>query len=174
MHCETVLPQAGAATASLIKNNNSDNRQCTTTIGCNNDDDGELIKDDISAASSPPPTSPQLEQRSRIMAAHAHNDSLILQDGVLRSLRDSTQDLTGGSSSSGVVPLSPRPWYKRSVARDEKRTGTNSNKKKSKSPDNLPEIQPGREGITLKETFEEKYSYFIRKVLVVALFFSEK
>ncbi len=159
-----------------------DNSQCTATAGgsgCCDSDATACQKDNPISRPCSPPVSPQLNQRSLIMnlnnsnnnnsGTHAQNDSLILEDGQLRSLRDSNQDLSACVGGGGGAPLSPRPWYKRSIARDEKRcaptTGTNSGgKKKSKSPDNLPEIQPGREGITAKENFEEKYSYFTRKV----------
>jgi hypothetical protein len=177
MHAQTaaIAPQStngvSSSTFSTVNNSNNDSQHCPTASKnyCEGDlSNGDVTKDDgdILAVQSPPPVSPQLGQRHN---AHAQNDSLILQDGVLRSLRDSTQDLTGGCGGGGSAPLSPRPWYKRSVARDEKqqRTATTTaggGKKKSKSPDNLPEIQPGREGITLNQTFEEKYSYFIRKV----------
>ncbi len=161
----------------------SDNNQCTNTTaggsGCDSDATACQNDNPISRPGSPP-VSPQLNQRSLIMnlnnnnnninsGTHAQNDSLILEDGQLRSLRDSNQDLSACVGGGGGAPLSPRPWYKRSIARDEKRCapttmGTSGGKKKSKSPDNLPEIQPGREGITVKENFEEKYSYFTRKV----------
>ncbi len=186
MHSEAVLlrgagTSAGTTTTSSVKLI-SDNSQCTNTTaggsGCC-DSDATAQNDNISRPGSPP-VSPQLNQRSHVMnlinnnsnnssGTHAQNDSLILEDGQLRSLRDSNQDLSACVGGGGGAPLSPRPWYKRSIARDEKRCapttmGTGSGKKKSKSPDNLPEIQPGREGITVKENFEEKYSYFTRKV----------
>ncbi len=192
MHSEAVLlrvagTSAGTTAASvrLI----SDNSQCTNATaggnGCGDSGDATAQNGNISRPGSPP-VSPQLNQRSLLMnlnnsnnnnnsGAHAQNDSLILEDGQLRSLRDSNQDLSACVGGGGGAPLSPRPWYKRSIARDEKRcaptTGTsNGGKKKSKSPDNLPEIQPGREGITVKENFEEKYSYFTRKVPAIFLF----
>jgi len=185
MHSDPVLQRGvgtsavvGTTAASVLSSNES--RRCITTEGggqsCGDRDATVLDEENISA-----PSSPQLTQRSHIIppesqstehahsqsGEHAQNDSLILEDGVLRSLRDSNQDLSACVGGGGGAPLSPRPWYKRSIARDDKRTagtGTNSGKKKSKSPDNLPEIQPGREGITIKENFEEKYSYFTRKV----------
>jgi hypothetical protein len=169
LHTERVPPLAGAVVLPPLTPGEP--------AGCDDRGRGrETIKDDPAAvaSSSSPAVSPQLGQRRLTLkspTAHApceQNDSLILQDGQLRSLRGSNQDLT--TTTSGTpAPLSPRPWYKRSVARDEKRpaavAGGTGTKKKSKSPDNLPEIQPGREGITVKETFEEKYSYFIRKAL---------
>jgi hypothetical protein len=178
-----------AASVKLI----SDNSQCTNATaggsGCCDSSDATAHNDNPISRPCSPPVSPQLNQRSNVLnlnsssnnnnnnnnnsnnssGAHAQNDSLILEDGQLRSLRDSNQDLSACVGGGGGAPLSPRPWYKRSIARDEKRCapstmGTSSGKKKSKSPDNLPEIQPGREGITVKENFEEKYSYFTRKV----------
>jgi hypothetical protein len=188
MHSEAVLLRGAgtsvgtATTAAASVKLISDNSQCTATAGGSGccDSDATAQNDNPISRPGSPPVSPQLNQRSNVMnlnnnsnnssGTHAQNDSLILEDGQLRSLRDSNQDLSacvGGGG--GGAPLSPRPWYKRSIARDEKRCapttmGTSSGKKKSKSPDNLPEIQPGREGITVKENFEEKYSYFTRKV----------
>jgi hypothetical protein len=196
MHSEAVLlrgagTSAGTATTTTAASVKliSDNSQCTTTAGgsgCCDSGDATAQNDNPISRPCSPATSPQLNQRSQVMnlnsnnnsnssGTHAQNDSLILEDGQLRSLRDSNQDLSACVGGGGGAPLSPRPWYKRSIARDEKRCapttmGTSSGKKKSKSPDNLPEIQPGREGITVKENFEEKYSYFTRNVPAIFIF----
>ena len=90
----------------------------------------------------------------------SENDSWRLEDGVLRPLRESKTDL----SSEDKVPLSPKPWYKRSI-RDTSEKKKDKKEKKGSSPENLPEIHSGRESIKVQESFEEKYSYFVRKAI---------
>ena len=93
-------------------------------------------------------------------ATMEENDSWRLEDGVLRPLRESKTDLTVEEK----VPLSPKPWYKRSL-----RDTTAEKKKKEKkggSPENLPELHSGRESIKVQESFDDKYSYFTRKAIL--------
>ena len=93
----------------------------------------------------------------------------VLQDGVLRSLRDSRSDLapsplpTEEQREVVKVPLSPKPWYKRATAKDSpKPKGKEDRGKKSRTPENLPEIHTSRDTIKLRDTIEEKYSQFVK------------
>merc|ERR1711872_717233 len=115
------------------------------------------------------------------------NDSWMLEAGQLRPLCTNTDLLTPINlqpnqiekeeklqeeensmevKEAKAVPLSPKPWYKRSIRdaadkKDKKSKEKREKKdKKAKSPVNLPEVHAGREGIKIQENFEEKYSYF--------------
>jgi len=118
------------------------------------------------------PTSPLLSKRFASAKPQEQKTEWVFEDGVLKSLRESRQDIPATVAEEKeqkevkAAPLSPKPWYKRSIAKEScdkksKDKGKDSNKK-AKTPENLPEIHTSRESIRVKETFEEKYSYFIR------------
>ena len=93
----------------------------------------------------------------------------VLQDGVLRSLRDSRADLIPSPTpveeikEVAKVPLSPKPWYKRAITKDgQKAKNKDDRGKKAKSPENLPEIHTSRDTIKMKDPIEEKYSQFVK------------
>ena len=110
------------------------------------------------------------------MEQQERNDSWTLEDGVLRPLRESKLDLSGATVEEkdlkeSKAPLSPKPWYKRSIRDTNEKKPKDKKEKKGTSPDNLPEIHTGRESIKVQESFEEKYSYFIRKAILRTLQF---
>jgi len=117
------------------------------------------------------PTSPLLSKRSVNDKSTEQKNEWVLEDGVLRSLRESKQDVSASlveekEPKEVKTPLSPKPWYKRSIAKDssdkKSKDKIKDSSKKAKTPENLPEIHTSRESIRVKETFEEKYSYFMR------------
>ena len=79
-------------------------------------------------------------------------DEWVIRDGLLKCIRESQQDLTEDKekeSKDAKVPLSPKPWYKRNLIKE------NSNKKqkdkKAKSPDNLPDNHASRDAFKVTE-----------------------
>merc|ERR1711892_988870 len=117
------------------------------------------------------PTSPLLSKRFVSAKPQERKNEWVFEDGQLKSLRESKQDISTPlaeekETKEGKAPLSPKPWYKRSIAKDssdkKSKDKSKDSNKKAKTPENLPEIHTSRESIRVKETFEEKYSYFIR------------
>ena len=79
-------------------------------------------------------------------------DEWVIRDGLLKCIRESQQDLTEEKekeSKDSKAPLSPKPWYKRNLIKE------NSNKKqkdkKAKSPDNLPDNHTSRDAFKVIE-----------------------
>ena len=96
------------------------------------------------------PTSPLISQK--FPPGCQLSDEWVIRDGLLKCIRESQQDLTEEKekeSKDSKVPLSPKPWYKRNLIKE------NSNKKqkdkKAKSPDNLPDNHASRDAFKVME-----------------------
>ena len=88
----------------------------------------------------------------------------VIQNGILKSLKESKTDLPVlleqekemKEAKEVKAPLSPKPWYKRNLIKDN--SDKRNKNKKAKTPENLPEIHTSREVIKVKETVDDKYS----------------
>ena len=107
----------------------------------------------MTAASAP--SSPAMTNR-----CSTAND-WVLQDGLLRSNRNSQQDIANCvEMEQSKVPLSPKPWYKRNILQ-----GSSEKKqrdKKAKSP-NLPEVHTSRDKMKPTES-EDPYNALLEKI----------
>ena len=117
--------------------------------------------EEVSAAmitTSSPPASPPADRRCDPCDPCDPPRDWVIQDGLLRSSnRDSQQDiLSSVEQDSCKVPLSPKPWYKRNIIKDN--NDKKQKDKKAKSP-NLPEVHTSRERIKSSES--EKVSNII-------------
>ena len=84
------------------------------------------------------PTSPLLSKRFVTDKPQEQKNEWVFEDGVLKSVRESKQDISASLAEEkepkeGKAPLSPKPWYKRSIAKD-----SNDKKNKDKSKEYIP------------------------------------
>merc|ERR1712106_26369 len=102
------------------------------------------------------PTSPNPQKKS----FNGKSEEWILEDGQLKSLRESKQSLCDeNEQKTSKIPLSPRPWYKRTNLKEEIKSKDKKVSKKEKSPVNLPEIHTSRETIKLSDNLEESHLF---------------
>ena len=124
-------------------------------------DTGARMAGGSSEAVTSAPTSPLLASKRSPGAG-----DWVLQDGLLRCTRDSQQDLAQSCAAAdqeletkdakdAKVPLSPKPWYKRNIIKEN--SDKKAKEKKAKSPDNLPENHTSRDTVKVKD--DDKYGF---------------
>ncbi|XP_039278652.1 uncharacterized protein LOC111049882 [Nilaparvata lugens] len=134
----------------------------------------QAVAEKRSSVCCTPPSSPSLGQK---MAYSLSNDTLRLEKGILKPNRSEDGASTASSSTSNLhveaakmtpsSPVSPRPWYKRNIIKDNHSSPSSKmlfdkKKEKTKVDDWMPDVAISRSSLIVNDS-SNKFNLFSSK-----------